>query len=277
MGQRTTQTQPHLEGSRAPWSLIACARREIVSIQTSECEPTSLQTSHNPPNTHSLSRSRGTIQQWRPCRPCRNRRSWRRAECRPHTCLGWWQPARPDPGTGRYWCPAWRTSSLWSPYSWPPGSCPALPTHRGRQTNIDFFQGDSCTNGKNHASMLRNISCFQCKSTAFIILLMPSSAASFNVKKKKKFCIWKWHYNVLFSGFTTPVDAWNFLTVPWGINILPYVIQRYVTLSIQDSFRQMVASGTNRTIRFSCCTSFYYFNYSDWLIRLLITNPWTRK
>lgn len=133
MGQRTTQTQPHLEGSRAPWSLIACARRENVSIQTSECEPTSLQTSHNPPNTHSLSRSRGTIQQWRPCRPCRNRRSWRRAECRPHTCLGWWQPARPDPGTGRYWCPAWRTSSLWSPYSWPPGSCPALPTQR--QTN----------------------------------------------------------------------------------------------------------------------------------------------
>lgn len=199
MGQHTTQTQPHLEGSRAPWSLIACARRENVSIQTSECEPTSLQTSHNPPNTHSLSRSRGTIRQWRPCRPCRNRRSWRRAECRPHICLGWWQPARPDPGTGRYWCPAWRTSSLWSPYSWPPGSCPALPTHRGRQTNIDFFQRDSCTNGKNHASMLRNISCFQCKSTAFIILLMPSSAASFNVKKKKKFCIWKWHYNVLFS------------------------------------------------------------------------------
>ena len=30
------------------------------------------------------------------------------------------------PGRGRHWCPAWRTSSRWSPCSWPPGSCPAL-------------------------------------------------------------------------------------------------------------------------------------------------------
>lgn len=50
-------------------------------------------------------------------------------------------------------------------------------------------------------------------------------------------------------GFTTPVDACNFPIVPWSINILPYVMQRYVTLSIQDSFRQMVASGANRIVK----------------------------
>lgn len=143
-----------------------------------------------------------------------------------------------------------------------------------RQTNKHrLFSGGQLHKWKKSRQHAQKHLLFPMQITAFIILLMPSSAASFNVKKKKKFCIWKWHYNVLFSGFTTPVDAWNFLTVPWGINIL----QRYVTLSIQDSFRQMVASGTNRTIWFSCCTSFYYFNYSDWLIRLLITNPWTRK
>lgn len=95
--------------------------------------------SHPPHNTHSLSRSRGTTRQWRPCHPCRSHRSWRRVGCRPRTCPGWWQPAQPGPGTSRYWCPAWKTSSLWSPYSWPPGSCPALQTQW--QTNKVIYIG----------------------------------------------------------------------------------------------------------------------------------------
>lgn len=82
-------------------------------------------------DTHSPSRSRGTTRPWTPGRPGRSRRSWRRAGCKPRTCPGWWRPARPGPGTGRRWCRAWRTSSLWSPCSWPPGSCPALQTQNG--------------------------------------------------------------------------------------------------------------------------------------------------
>lgn len=87
-------------------------------------------------DTHSPSRSRGTTRPWTPGRPGRSRRSWRRAGCKPRTCPGWWRPARPGPGTGRRWCPAWRTSSLWSPCSWPPGSCPALQTQNGRTKQL---------------------------------------------------------------------------------------------------------------------------------------------
>ena len=157
------------EGSRAPWSFNACAEGKHVSTRGTWWMSVYVQ-SINPTepaqDTHSLSRSRGTTRQWTPCRPCRSRRSWRRAGCTPRTCPGWWQPAQLGPGTGHYWCPAWKTSSLWSPYSWPPGSCPALQTQRQTDRQTFLIRGQLYKwKMKPCQCAQKYLSCFQYKST----------------------------------------------------------------------------------------------------------------